>query len=138
MPTLIGLTIAIFAAQILIGREDLWLPGFINHRVIQADKLRKAADTLRPVARRMDRWFGEHIPALVHPPAPRIAALAIILLCLTVPPLELLPFASTFPMVTIAAFGLALLLRDGRVMLLAWGIMAASFWGVWELAEGRI
>jgi hypothetical protein len=37
-------------------------------------------------------------------------------LCLTVPPLELVPFASTAPMAAIAAFGLGMTLRDGLLM----------------------
>jgi hypothetical protein len=39
-------------------------------------------------------------------------------LCLTVPPLEFIPFASTAPMAAIAAFGLAMTLRDGLLMAL--------------------
>lgn len=48
-----------------------------------------------------------------------MAAGLCILLALTVPPLELLPFATTAPMAAIAAFGLALLVRDGLLMVIA-------------------
>ena len=43
----------------------------------------------------------------------------ILLLCCLVPPLELVPFASSAPMLAIAAFGLALMVRDGLLMLAA-------------------
>src|SRR5690606_36946996 len=49
----------------------------------------------------------------------RIAAAICILLALTVPPLELVPFATTAPMGAIAAFGLALFVRDGLLMIIA-------------------
>jgi hypothetical protein len=49
----------------------------------------------------------------------KVAALICILLACTVPPLELLPFATTAPMAAIAAFGLALMVRDGVLMLVA-------------------
>ena len=38
---------------------------------------------------------------------------------MTVPPLEVLPFASSAPMLATAAFGLALLVRDGLLMTIA-------------------
>ena len=43
----------------------------------------------------------------------------VVALCCTVPPLELIPFASSAPMLAIAAFGLAILVRDGLLMLVA-------------------
>jgi hypothetical protein len=42
------------------------------------------------------------------------------------PPLELLPFASTAPMAAIATFGLALLVRDGVLMLVATCLSVAA------------
>lgn len=46
-------------------------------------------------------------------------ALLCILLCTTVPPLELLPFASSIPMGAIALMGLGLMAQDGLVILFA-------------------
>jgi len=59
----------------------------------------------------------------------RLSAVACILLALTVPPLELLPFASSAPMAAIAMFGLALLVHDGALMIAAWLLagMAVAF-----------
>lgn len=47
------------------------------------------------------------------------AAAGAIGLALMVPPLELIPFASSAPMIAITVFGLALLAHDGVLMLLA-------------------
>ena len=133
LPTLLAATVALFAAQILIGRKDLWLPGILGRRTVDADRLRTAADWLRPIAEWADRHLGRHMPVLTTPPASRIAALAIILLCCTVPALELVPFASTLPMAAAALFGLALLTQDGRVMALAWAATLGAAYGVWAL-----
>ena len=56
----------------------------------------------------------------------KVAAVMILLLCLTVPPLEFLPFASSAPMLAIAAFGLALTVRDGLLMLIATALSVAA------------
>jgi hypothetical protein len=133
VPTVLAAITALCAVQVLIGREDLWLPGFLARRTVTADRLHRAADWMDPVARWMDRNLGDSLTWLVAPPVPRLAALAILALCATVPALELVPFASTIPMGTCALFGLALLTRDGRVMALAWVATAGAVAGIWAL-----
>ena len=119
LPTVLAAIIALFAVQMLFGREHLWLPGFLKRRGAEADKVKKAARKLRGVARWADRWFHGRLPILTSGPFVHVAAALCILLAATVPPLELLPFASTAPMAAIAAFGLALLVRDGVLMIVA-------------------
>ena len=122
VPTVIAVVIVLFAGQILFGRKSMWLPAFLRSRALSSDKLRKAIDKLRPVARFMDRWFRGRLPLLTSAPFMKGAALACILLAFTVPPLELVPFASTAPMAAVAAFGLAMLVRDGALMVVAYAL----------------
>lgn len=129
LPTLLGLMIAITAFQLLIGRDHLWLPGFIANRSRKSEDVKKAADKLNGLAKRLDRWFHGRLPRLTSKPFQRVAAVIIILLTLTVPPLELLPLATTAPMAAIAAFGLALLVHDGLLMLIA-GAMSIAAIGI--------
>jgi hypothetical protein len=139
LPTVLAALIALFAAQMVIGREHLWLPGFIARRTLSADKVKRAADKLRGVARFLDRHFHGRLPAFTSGPAQRAAGAAVILLCLTVPPLELLPFASTAPMAAIAAFGLAIMVRDGLLMLAAFALSLAAVaigLGLWSSGSG--
>ena len=119
LPTVLAAVIVLFAAQIVWGRQHLWLPGILRRRSAKAETVRKATDKLRGFARWADQWFHGRLPALAGGVFVRVAAGASIALALTVPPLELLPFASTAPMAAIAAFGLALLVRDGLLMLVA-------------------
>lgn len=119
VPTVLAAIIILFAGQLLIGRDHMWLPGFLARRSVSSDRTRKATGKLRPLARFMDRWFHGRLPKLTEGPAVRVAAALCILLACTVPPLEVLPFASSAPMLAIAAFGLALLVRDGLLMMIA-------------------
>ena len=136
IPTFLALTIALTAAQMLLGRDHLWLPGFIENRSASSQRVLKATDKLRPIAEWMDRWFHGRMTRFASGPFPRIAAGCVIALTLTVPPLEFIPFASSAPMLAIAAFGLALIVRDGLLMLIAGGLTVAAIVVGTMLASG--
>jgi hypothetical protein len=126
LPTAMALVVFFIAVQMVLGRKHLWLPGFVTRRKLPADKVRKVSEKTRGLARFLDRWFHGRLPRLTSGPFVRIAGLAVMLLTLAVPPLELLPFATTAPMVAILAFGLALLVRDGVLMIIAFILAAAA------------
>lgn len=119
LPTAMALVIVVVAVQILLGRRHMWLPGFIRRRSVKSERAKKAVGKTRGVARFMDRWFHGRLTWLPEGVFLRVAAVGVILLCAAVPPLELLPFATTAPMLAIAAFGLAITVRDGALMIAA-------------------
>lgn len=119
VPTFLALLCAFIAVQMLMGSDHVWIPKWIEKRSVAGDKLGKSAEKLEGLAERLDKWFHGRMKALTQPVWQKLAAVMIIILCITVPPLELLPFASSAPMLTIAAFGLALTVRDGLLMLIA-------------------
>jgi hypothetical protein len=122
----LALTAAIVAAQMMVGRKHLWLPGFIARRSLASPKLRRAAARMRGVARFMDRHFHDRLERLTHAPFSRIAAALVIVICLTVPPLDLVPFGGSGAMIAIAVFGLAILVRDGVLMFVALALGAGA------------
>lgn len=119
VPALLALIIAVFSLQILIGRNHLWLPDMLARRELDGEKVRAGLNRIDPVAARMDRWFGGRLERLSGGIVVRVAALMCVLLSLCVPVFELVPFAGIAPMTAIAAFGLAILVRDGLLMLAA-------------------
>ena len=126
LPTVLAAIIILVSVQILLGRKHLWLPGFLERRAIKADTARKAVEKMRGFAKVMDRWFHGRLPQFTTGWFVRAAAIVCILLALTVPPLELLPFASTAPMFAVACFGLAMLVRDGLLMIVAFILSVAA------------
>ena len=126
VPSILAAIIILFAVQIAIGRDHLWLPGFVKKAGASSDRVETSVEKLRPIAKRLDRWFHGRLEWLTRGPAMRIAAAGCIALALTVPPLELLPFASAAPMAAIAAFGLAITIKDGALMIAAVVLMLAA------------
>jgi len=126
VPSILALTVAILAAQVALGRNHLWLPDVLGDRSISSDRVHKANKRLQPYAERLDRWFHARLKKLSGDTATRIASGCCLLLCLTVPPLEVIPFAAALPLGAIGIFGIALALRDGLLMLFAYLLMAAA------------
>ncbi|EKE44270.1 exopolysaccharide synthesis exoD [Oceaniovalibus guishaninsula JLT2003] len=134
VPTFLAAIIALVAIQMIVGRDHVWLPGVIERRSVEGGKLRTAADKLRPIGAWMDRHFSHRLTRLTGPGMQRLAAGACLLLCLTVPPLEIVPFASTAPTAAIAAIGLAITARDGLLMLVGFAATAGAVgFGLWML-----
>ncbi|APE27582.1 exopolysaccharide biosynthesis protein [Aurantiacibacter gangjinensis] len=122
MPTVLAVIILLVAAQKMLGRTCLWLPGIITNRTIGDETLAKSTSKLRGIAGWLDRHFHRRWMFMTQTPFSQIAAGIVVLLCLIVPFLEVLPFASSVPMIAIAGFGLAVLVRDGVLMAFALAI----------------
>ena len=129
LPTALASIIALIALQLLFGKDHIWMPQFLQKRSVESKKLHKAVGKLRGVAHWLDGHSRDRLSALTQGVWLKVAALAIIILCVTVPPLEVLPFASSGPMLAIAAIGLALIVRDGLVMLFALALAMAALGG---------
>ncbi len=130
VPTFVALCIAVIAAQLLAGRRHIWVPQWIARRSVSSDKLVKATDKLDGIAHKLDKFSKGRLQRLTRGPALRVAAALILLLCMAVPPLEVVPWASSGPMIAIAIISLAILVRDGLAMLIAWVLAAGVAGGI--------
>lgn len=136
VPTAIALIVGLVAVQILLGRDHLWLPGFLERRRLKGDRVAQAMRNVRRPMDWIDRILHPRMTWMTRPPAIRIVAAICVLLCCMVPPLELIPFASSVPMGAIALMGLGLMARDGLAMMVAAMLSSATFWFILEVANG--
>jgi len=121
VPSLAGLMVLLLSVQLLIGRQHFWMPQWLLNRCVPHHRLQQAMRFMRPVARWIDRLLRQRLTFLVESYAVYFVAAMCSLVALTMPPLELLPFAATSAGVAITAFGLALIGRDGLMALVALG-----------------
>ena len=118
-PSIIALITLLISAQLLFGRHTIWLPRFLAKLSVKADKLHRAVKMTRKPAHVADRIMRPRLKVLTGPVADRVVAGVCVLVALCVPPLEFLPFVAFIPSLAIATFGLALIARDGLVVLIA-------------------
>ena len=113
MPSLLGIFVILIAGQLLAGRDHFWLPGFLVERSVNSGRLRKAIGFVRPVARFLGKVLRPRLAFLTQGPFARAIGALCILLALTLPFLEVVPFGATVPSAAITLFALALIARDG-------------------------
>ena len=132
LPSVMAMMVVIIAVQLLIGLDHFWLPRVLLRRSIAPQRLEKSVKWLRPTAHFIDRLIRPRLTWLTHEPFVHVAALLCILVALTVPPLEIVPFAGTFSWAAIGIFGLALIAHDGVLALLAFGFSIGAAWVVYQ------
>ena len=118
-PTVLAVIVILIAGQMVFGRRAIWIPRFIGKLSVKAERLAKAVKISRKPAHVVDRVVCPRLLALTTPLADRLVALSCVLVAITVPPLELVPFAAFVPALAIFTFGVGLVARDGLVVLIA-------------------
>jgi hypothetical protein len=128
LPTALAIIVILIAGQLLIGLKSFWLPEFVRRRSVSKDRLHKAIRFVRPVARGVDKLLRPRLSWLTEKPFTYAIAAFCILEAIMMPPLELVPFAGAIPAGAVTLFGLGLIARDGVLVVLAFGLSAASFY----------
>lgn len=134
LPTTMGVAVFLVAVQMLVCKQHIWLPGWILRRELKQQRLSKASQWLRRPARFIDRFATNRLSLLVDGPGSWPVALVCVLVGVTLPVFEPLPFAASAAGVALTCFGLAMIAHDGVLVLLAYsatlgigGVIAYSF-----------
>jgi len=126
VPTAFAVLIILIVGQLLIGRETFWLPNFVLQRQMRCMHVIRALGFLKKPSHFVDRFVGRRLSALTRRPFTYLIAMACVGLAILMPPLEFIPFANVSTAAGIAAFGLALIARDGVLALIAFALTAVS------------
>ena len=127
LPVVIGMLLVLFAFQMMVGSSHLWVPDFVESLSISKPKVRAARQKSSGVLARFDSLLTERLAWAVSKPARVIAAGIVMVLGLTLIPLELVPFAVALPGLAITLIGLAIMARDGLLMLAALALSVVAF-----------
>lgn len=109
----------LMAAQMLLGRDHLWLPGAITHKRLSAEKICKGIGWLRKPLHFVERFLKARLTFLVRPPWLYLPLLLIMALTLFMPFMELIPTSGSLASAVIALFAAGLLTRDGALVVAA-------------------
>ena len=122
--TILSIPLLIIAPQLLIGAPNLWLPRAMDERSLRRADLRKAFDKIIPRLRRLERLLQPRLGLMFGPIGDRLIGLVCtaLVLVLILP----IPFGNLLPAAAIAALSLGMAQRDGVLVMIGYGIAAAS------------
>ncbi len=126
MPTSVALIVLVVAGQLVLGRKHFWLPEFLLHRTVSKRTLVKALAFLRRPATWVDRLLRPRLSILTHGVGVYVIALICVVIAITMPPMEPLPFTASTAGAALSAYALAIIAEDGLVALVAMGFTLLS------------
>ena len=110
-----AIPLMIVSAQMALGRATPWFPSRIDRRGVSKDELRKLIEKMEWVEVRVERLLKPRLASLTGRPATRIIGVVCFLLAL----LTTLPIVHVVPAAVVVLFGLALIYRDGALVIAA-------------------
>lgn len=119
MPTILGAIVFLFSAQLLFGKKHFWLPKFLLNRSVSNKKLKKGLQWLESPAKFIDRLLKPRFRVLVRDTAVYVIAFMCLMIASVMPIMEFVPFSANAAGAALTVFGLALIARDGLLLLLA-------------------
>jgi len=126
-----GPLVMLIGLQMLCGLSRPWVPSFIARRGPRRSTMHRFLGRIDRPLRRLDRMLKPRLPALVWPlPSRMFSGLLLILvgILLSLP----IPFTNFLFGFQLLLFALALIERDGALMLFNWigGVAAGLFFGL--------
>ncbi len=118
VPIVCAIVIVFVATQLLIGRNEPWLPKKLKKVSVDRAQLRKLIDKSLPVTRRIDYVIKPRFGGFITPLTTRVTALISLIIGLAFIPLGPIPFAAALPSGVLLIIALGLVARDGLAMLL--------------------
>lgn len=126
----------ILVVQMIIGRECLWLPGFIARRRMSSAKICKGIGWLRKPVHFVERFLKARLTFLFHRPWRWLPLILILGLTLVMPFMEIIPTSGSLASAVIALFAAGLLTRDGGLVVLSLLLLLAVPVAVWRFGFG--
>lgn len=128
MPSIGSLLISLIAIQIVLGRDTLWLPGFLRRREMKKQRLDKALSWLRKPAGWIDGISSQRLTVLTQRPWIMLPASLCALMVLLAPAFETVPFSVSIAAGAVALFALGMVARDGIMVLVALLVFVLTGW----------
>lgn len=128
----VAMIVFVLVAQLILGRDCLWLPDVVLRRRVSTAKLRKGIGWLRKPVRFVERFSRPRLTFLLHRPWVFLPLVLILALTLVMPLLEVVPTSGSIASAVIAFFAAGLLTRDGLLVLISFILLLGIPAAIWQ------
>ncbi|QQD19983.1 exopolysaccharide biosynthesis protein [Spongiibacter nanhainus] len=118
-PTTLSALIILVALQLLLGRRYFYFPKWLMRRSFNQQAVAKALRCLKNPASYIDRLVKPRLTPLTDRTGSVVIAIICLVMSLSTPLMELVPFSAGAAGLVLTMFGLSLLFRDGLLALIA-------------------
>lgn len=122
VPQVVGLIVILLAGQMLVGREEPWLPRWFLNLRCKGSWLKAMADFAETKLGWIDRLSRPRLRRFADGPGEKLAAVFMILATVTI----VMPLTNTIPSIALALLSVGLIQRDGLFVLA--GCAVATSW----------
>ncbi len=116
--------LAILAAQLMVGRDIVWMPKTIGRRGLSRGKLHGVIDLCVPWLRRLEILVRPRLGVMTRGGAANIVGLLALIMSISI--YIPIPLTNTVPGMGICAMAAGLIMRDGLLLLI--GAIVGSLW----------
>lgn len=127
-PTISALIIGLTVAQMLYGRDSLWLPDFLLKRKVSSDRMHKAVNFLRKPVGYVEPVMKERLTFLADRPGNYLALFTCLCITLTMPLMEFVPMLASVAALAISLFAAGILVRDGLVLMMGYVVVGIGIY----------
>lgn len=113
VPQVVGLIVILLAGQMLVGREEPWLPRWFLNLRCKGSWLKAMADFAETKLGWIDRLSRPRLRRFADGPGEKLAAVFMILATVTI----VMPLTNTIPSIALALLSVGLIQRDGLFVL---------------------
>lgn len=113
VPQVVGLIVILLAGQMLVGREEPWLPRWFLNLRCKGSWLKAMADFSETKLGWIDRLSRPRLRPFADGPGEKLAAVFMILATVTI----VMPLTNTIPSIALALLSVGLIQRDGLFVL---------------------
>ena len=132
----VAAVVFILIVQMIIGRDCVWLPGFINRRRMSTAKLCKGIGWLRKPVHAAERVLRARLTFVLQRPWLYLPLTLILVLTLFMPFMEVIPTSGSIASAVIALFAAGLLTRDGALVVASLILLMAVPVAAWYFGVG--
>lgn len=113
-----GVLVVGLGLEMLFGLEHPWIPGFLKRRTLSREGLLRFLDRITPITRRLEKVCKPRLQRLTRRPFTFVSGAVMILIgiLLALP----IPFTNYLFGAMLIAFAIALIERDGVLVLAVW------------------
>ena len=130
VPTITGIIVGLIVVQMLMGRDTLWVPKILARQGVSKSKMDKAVNFLRKPVGWLDKLMKPRLTWLASRPWSYLALVICLIIAVTTPVMEFLPFAISIAAVAIGFFAAGILMRDGVMILIGYVVVGLTVYTV--------